>query len=130
MPIVAELDRQREIGQLCADSPVAWLQDDDALGLQLPCMALQLSPEAAAVRLVVQRTVDNLAPLRTLLIPEMAHGGKEQGKPPPMLWNVTGFLFDLHLQDGIPRLVESVEGCGLIVELVTQYDDEMANPVR
>ena len=130
MPIGAELDGQREIGQCLADAPVTRFQNDDAFRLQLPCMVLHFGRKAAAVPLVIKRGVHNLPTPGALLITEMAHGGKEQCEPQSMLRNVAGFFRDLHLQDDILRLVEPVERRRMTVELITQHDDEMADLVR
>src|SRR5262244_3943499 len=64
--------------------------------------------------------------LGELLIAKMAHRGKEQCQPTPMLRDVAGFFLDLHLQHDIACLIETVECRGLIVKLITQYGDKVA----
>ena len=107
-------------------TPVARLEDNEALRAAALRPIANLIAEIAAIIGIVEFAIIHAPPERALLVAKMPHRREEEGEPALVLRDINRLLPHLHLQNRVMRRIKAVEGGGLPVELIAQHDDEMS----
>lgn len=112
----------------CRQHPVlARAHTDDPLRTVRSEKPSQLGGKRAGIVRVVEFSVVNDPALLDLILPEMTHGGEEEGNSLLMGPDVPGLLGDLGHPDGVVGGIEALQSDTLRVELIAQDDYQVPN---